>query len=122
MKTHLLNDYIVEVPHDMSVSLATHDIGGDYDSILYRGIEITTLCSDDPEGTPYKGLYSILWDDAEPECVLTLDEARASIDAYFKILPPRSFEQALSEDRDWNDYTAALEADFDDDLGFSAVM
>lgn len=113
MKTHLINDYIVEVPNDMSVSLQSS-----YDAILYRGIEITTLCSDDPEGTPYNGLYSILWDDAEPEVVLTLAEAKALIDAYFSKLPPRSFEQDMPE----NEFTPVLEADFEDDLGFSAVM
>lgn len=126
MKTHLINDYIVEVPQDMSVSIATHMYPGDYDSILYRGVEISTLCSDDPEGTPYNGLYSILWDDGEPECVLTLDEARAIIDAAIAKNPlydPKVVNELLTPLDTRDDFADILEADFeDDDLGFSAVM
>jgi len=123
MKTYHINDYIVDVPADMSVSLATYDAPGDYDAILYRGIEISTLCSDDPEGTRYNGMFSIIWDYGEPTCVLSLDEARKEIDAKLAMYPALEIEDVASYD----DMDFAFEPDdveFEPvlDPSFSAVM
>ena len=125
MKTYHINDYIVDVPADMSVSLATYDAPGDYDAILYRGIEISTLCSDDPEGTLYNGMFSIFWDYGDPDCVLSLDEARTVIDAKLAKYP--ALDPALDEVAPYDDMDFPYEVEDADlepnlDPSFSAVM
>jgi hypothetical protein len=127
MATHLLNDYIVEVPADMGVFFGGHQFPGDVDFIIYRGIEISLVGGDDPEGTPYKGLYRILWEFRDSDTVLTLDDAKKLIDAEMvrnPLLDPKVLEKALPPVDQRNDYSDILDADFedDDDLGFSAVM
>lgn len=121
MKTFHINDYIVDVPADMSVSLATHDIPGDYDAILYRGIEISTLCSDDPEGTRYNGMFSIFWEYGDPTLVLSLDEARAEIDSKLAMYPALE-DVAPYDDMDFPYEPEEIEFEADLDSGFSAVM
>lgn len=125
MKSELINDYWVNVPADMRAYIAKHDVPGDYDAIIYRGIEISTLCSDDPEGTLYNGMFSILWDYGEPDCVLSLDEARSVIDAKLAKYP--HLDPALEEVAPYDDMDFPYEPENSDlepnlDPGFSAVM
>ncbi len=119
MAYHLINDHLVEVPADMSVSIATHLYPGDNDAIIYRGIEIATCDTDEPEGTPYMGLFVIAFEHKDWLEVLNLDEARAAIDAEMRTA---EFWAIISDELGDKEPVKTLLVMEDDDLGFSAVM
>ena len=126
MASHLINDHLIEVPADMGVSIATHQYPGDYDCIVYRGFEISTFETDEPEGAPYLGAFVVAWDHKEEEIFATLDQVRDAVDALLKESP--MLELAVADELAMTMHGACeLDEDFDpdesiDSLGFSAVM